>query len=137
MHGVTTAYQEKVPLPELDRFFRALTEVADGYKWALVPHETRFLIRAKVDGQMLCPIMVVGYHKSGKSAKDREVPSTRHMAGQANLSHAGGACIVHNADEIETSRYYRPELRERLLRTVGLVKKVEEPPTTVENVSVN
>lgn len=131
-----TNIQEKVPPPQLDRFFRSFGEIASLYKWELVIQGSRETIRTKVDGSLLCPVMTLAYHKSGKNIKDREIPSSSHMSGPANLSHSGTACVVHNADEIQSSRYYRPELRERLLTLTGLVKKEEPAEPTKEPASV-
>lgn len=113
----TAPARETSHLPDLDPFFRSFAQHAGAFTWFLVEHNSRRMIRTRVEGALACPVAVLGYARAGR---DKGLPSTRDMASAAGISDRAAACLVHHADEIESSRYFRPDVRAHLLKLCSL-----------------
>lgn len=106
--------------PDLEAF---LVEVGRlKVKWFFIEGHK---VRTRLDGVPCCPVQAVGWARSAQNAAERVVPDGRNMASAARLTDRQAASAVHHADDIITSRYYKPALRESLLKACGLQ---EAPP---------
>jgi hypothetical protein len=115
----TVSKSEAAPVeawPDLEAFVTHFCKVADKLHWFLL--EGRKL-RCRIGGVSCCPLLAVGYLKSGDK---KEIPEVRHMTSAAGVSDKVAAAVVHHADAIVASRYYRPEVRRRLLKACKLAE---------------
>lgn len=99
--------------------------VASQFRWLLIDH---CKIRTKIDGQTVCPMLAYGYARSSNTKDDRFVPDSRNMSGAAGVHDSVASAVVHVADDITTSRYFKPELRKRLLEACKLKDPDAEEP---------
>lgn len=110
---------------DLSEFIDQLGRIAGHLAWGL---DTKGRLRVWLDGVCCCPLQVAGYARSGVDAKTRIVP-TRDLPSAAGVSDRVGAAIVHHADDFTTSRYWRPEVRRRLLAACKVKERWEEEVT--------
>lgn len=97
----------------LEAFVSQFKKLASKFRWFLLDDRK---LRAKVEGVTCCPLQVVGYVKR----QEKELPDARDMAVASGVSDPVAAAVVHHADEIASSRYYRPEVRRQLLAAAGV-----------------
>ena len=117
------ARNKLVDIPDgVERFFELFRHVAPQYKWHL---EGGYRIRTTIQHGQCCPLIVLGHFRTAASPADRYVPAIAQIETLCNLRDKALAAIIHNADDIG-SRYYRPEIRNRLLAMCNLLPKSEE-----------
>jgi hypothetical protein len=96
--------------PNLEPFLRAFAAVASRYTWLV---DRRGRLRTAVEGVMVCPMMLLGWHNS--PTRPKTMPDTKTLGPAVGYTDREAAAIVHIADSIISSRYYDKTIRARLL----------------------
>ncbi len=98
---------------DLDGFLERFARCAGTFHWFFVEE---YRLRCWIEENVCCPLQALGYARSGR----REVPDRRNMASATGLDDRTAAAVVHHADCLASSRYWRPEVRAKLLALCGL-----------------
>jgi hypothetical protein len=124
------------PPINLEPFIKTLEAVAKEFSWRLDDFDN---IRCTIGGVTCCLVQAVGYIQSGSSEKDRVIPSSANL-GLVTGDDRVAAAIVHIADNIVSSRYYDAAIRDRILKTCGLLRRKHKfdslPVVVVEGAEV-